>query len=94
MAIVVKMAFAGTSLDQYDAVMREAGLSGPGPHTLPGLRAHYAWEEEGDLQVLDVWETTAGFEESFSGRIQPAAQRAGIALHPVVKISPLHNSIP
>lgn len=94
MAVVVNITFPGNTLAQYDAVMKEAGLIDAKPDQLKGIRTHYAWEEDGNLHVLDIWDDADAFEPSFKRNIAPAAQRAGIELHPTVKISPLHNSIP
>lgn len=93
MAVVVHMIFAGNSLDNYDAVMREAGLVGVSADSIPGAQAHYAWSEDGHLNVLDIWDSAEQFQATLAATIAPAAERAGIQLQPEVRISPLHNSI-
>jgi hypothetical protein len=93
MAFVVDLTFPDGTLADYDAVMKESGLTGAGLDKIPGASAHYAWEEDGVLRILDIWESPEQFQANFANTIGPAAQRAGIELHPVIKISPLHYSI-
>lgn len=93
MAIIADIVAPGNTLAQYDAIMIEAGLAGPSPDKLKGLHAHYAWEESGNLRVLDIWESQQAFETNFARVIAPAAQRAGVKMQPEIKFAPLHNSI-
>ena len=93
MAVVATVTAEGTPLSEYDAIMKEAGLTGASADKIPHLRAHYAWEEDGSVHVLDVWDSAEAFQAFFGSTIGPAAARAGITMNPEVKISPLHASI-
>ena len=94
MAVVIDQTFTGMPLAQYDASMTEAGMAGATIDKLPGARAHYAWESDGNLRVLDVWDSQDASADYMSKVMMPAAKRLGIEVQPDIKISPLHNSIP
>jgi heme-degrading monooxygenase HmoA len=94
MAVVVEVTAPDSTIAEYEAIMREAGLWGVGIDEVPGARAHYAWEDNGGVHVIDVWESEEAFNDFFPATIVPAAQRAGIELHPKVSIFSRCNSIP
>jgi hypothetical protein len=93
MAVVVEITFPGTTLDQYDAIVAEAGLAGAGIDALPGARAHYAFSDGPDLRVIDIWDSPEAFKAFIETTIVPAAKRVGLALEPTIAIHPLHNSL-
>lgn len=94
MAIVVDVRAHGNTMADYEAIMKEAGLWGVGLDKVPGAHGHYAWEEDGGIHVIDIWESPEAFNAFFPATIVPAAERAGVTMHPEVKIFPLYNSIP
>ncbi len=93
MAVVVNISLEGTTNADYDAVMAEAGLIGASADQVPGLIAHYAFEENGSLRVVDIFESTEDWQAAMAEKIGPAAARAGIAINPAAIISELHNSM-
>lgn len=92
MAVVVDMVFDGQKLDTYDAVMAEADWGGSADQ-IPGLIAHYAFEQDGTLRVVDIWDSAEQWESWATGTIAAAAARAGITIKPTVTISELHASM-
>ena len=93
MAVVVNISFDGLTSADYDAVMTEAGLVGANADRIPGLIAHYAFEEDGNLRVVDIFETPEHWQAAVAETIGPAAGRAGVAINPVAIVSELHNSM-
>lgn len=93
MAVVVDITFPGSSIDMYDTLRQEAGLVGAGREKMPGVVAHYAWEDDEGFHTFGIWESAEHFQTLFASTIKPAAVRAGLDVHPVIKISPLHYSI-
>lgn len=93
MAVVVDMRFPGSKIAVYDAVMAETDLVGASADQVPGLIAHYAFEQDGSLRVIDIWETAEQWQAFSAGTIVPAATRAGLTIDPAVTISELHATI-
>ncbi|TXG80974.1 MAG: hypothetical protein E6R14_08390 [Thermomicrobiales bacterium] len=93
MAVVVNISFKDLTNADYDAVMAEAGLVGASADQVPGLIAHYAFEENGRLRVVDIFESAEDWQATMAEKIGPAAARAGVAVNPEAIISELHNSM-
>ena len=93
MAVVVDMTFADSTIADYDAVMTEAGLDGATIADIPGAIAHFAFEQDGSLRVIDVWESAEQWQSFTASTIGPAAARRGLVINPDVAISDVHNSI-
>ncbi len=93
MAVVVDMRFPGSKIAVYDAVMAETDLVGASADQVPGLIAHYAFEQDGSLRVIDIWETAEQWQAFSAGTIVSAATRAGLTIDPDVTISELHATI-
>lgn len=93
MAVVVDIRFDDMTVADYDAVMKEAGLVGASVDQVPGLIAHYAFEENGNLRVVDIFGHAEQWQTAMAETIGPAAARAGLTVNPKANISELHNSI-
>lgn len=93
MAVVVDMIFEGSTLADYDAVMAEASLDDATIADIPGAIAHFAFEQDGSLRVIDVWGSVEQWQAFSASTIGPAATRRGLTINPVVTISEVHNSI-
>ena len=93
MAVVVDVRFDDLTIKDYDAVMKEAGLVGANADQVLGLIAHYAFEEDGNLRVVDIFETAEHWQTSMAESIGPAAARAGVAVNPKANVTNLHNSM-
>lgn len=93
MAVVVDMIFADSTIANYDAVMTEAGLNGATVADIPGALAHFAFEQNGSLRIIDVWESADQWQSFTANTIGPAAARIGLTINPAVTILDVHNSI-
>ena len=88
MAIVVLQDFSGVTLEQYDQLTAQLNLGG---HSPQGNLIHTAGLVEGQLRVVDVWESESAFN-AFLAILGPLTQRAGVAA-PQVTIWPTHNML-
>lgn len=86
MAIVVLQDFAGVTLEQYDQVTEQLNLGGNSPQ---GNLFHTAGLVEGQLRVVDVWESESAFH-AFLAVLGPLTQGVGMAA-PQVTTWPTHN---
>jgi len=67
------MQFENTSLDKYDAVMKELGLKLDSNSNWPEeILSHTAGSAGSTLVVVDVWESEAGFSKYRETRLGPA----------------------
>jgi hypothetical protein len=82
MAQVLKMRWEGVKPEQYEALRPIARWESDPPE---GLVFHVAWFRDGGITVLDVWESSAQFDDFFSGRLLPAIQQIGIEGQPQTK---------
>ena len=62
----------GASLDDYEKVAAELGAENVAPD---GLLVHVAGEFEGDLQVIEVWDSQQQYERFRDGQLIPAMVR-------------------
>ena len=90
MPVAVRMIFRGATLEQYDKVLELMELT-PGGPTPPGALFHWASEADGDLLVVDVWETKEQYEQFAQEKIGPYAVQAGFQGPPEVKYHDVHN---
>jgi hypothetical protein len=86
MAIVIWQEFPGATLEQYDQVLEKLNLGG---HSPAGNLVHTAGLAEGNLRIVDVWESEDAFN-AFLGVLGPQAQAAGLT-PPKVTIWPVHS---
>jgi hypothetical protein len=90
MAVAVQMDFDGATLDQYDEICKNMGLTpkGPGP---AGAISHFAALTDTGLRVVDVWVTKEQFEKFAQEQIGPLSQKAGISGPPNMQFFEVHN---
>ena len=90
MAIAVEMVFPGATLAQYDQVLTKMGLT-PGGKAAPGGISHFAAEKDGDLYVVDVWESKEQFERFAQEQIGPYSREAGFPNEPQLRFYDVHS---
>ena len=90
MAVAVQMDFEGATLDQYDQICKNMGLTpkGPGP---AGAISHFATMTDSGLRVVDVWESREQFEKFAQEQIGPLSQEVGIEGQPTMQFFEVHN---
>lgn len=69
MAVSVHLTFNASTLEDYRAVMQELDFANNMPE---GLRTHYAWDQDGHLEIADVWDTPEQFQAFAEDRMGPA----------------------
>ena len=82
MAQVLKMRWEGFTPEQYDS-LRPIVLWETDPPQ--GLLSHVAWFRDGGITVLDVWESSAHFDDFFQERLMPGIQQIGAQGQPEMK---------
>jgi hypothetical protein len=65
------------SEQQADAILRELGLSN---RPAPGQMFHVEGTVNGNIRVVDVWESEEAFGQFMQERLGPAFQRAGVQM--------------
>jgi hypothetical protein len=90
MASVIMLEFEGATLDQYDQVMEKMDLGGKVPENAV---FHVAGQCDGDLRVIDVWESDEAFDRFAEERIGPLTAEVGIPNPPKVTRYPVHNTL-
>ncbi len=73
MAIVVLQDFPGGTTKQYDQITEQLNLGG---HSPEGNLFHTAGLVEGNLRIVDVWESESALS-TFMAVVQPLMQSAG-----------------
>jgi hypothetical protein len=63
----------GAGMTEYRAVERELG-----PEPRAGLRSHHAGVVDGELVVVDVWDSRADADRFAAERLFPAFERAEV----------------
>lgn len=81
MAIVVRFALSGASVEKYEEVHRRLEAAGAG--TPSGRLYHVSYGAEDDLQVIDVWESPEALA-AFGERLLPILQELGVTATPQV----------
>jgi hypothetical protein len=84
MAVAIQLDFAGATREQYDAVVKEMGLSSGGP-TPPGALFHWMSLTADGFRVVDVWETQEAFDHFAQTQIGPLSAKAGMTTPPVIQ---------
>ena len=90
MAIAIVMDFKGTSLDQYDQVVKLMELQ-PGGHGAPGSLFHWVTATDEGIRVTDVWDNRADFEKFAQEQIGPFSQQVGFAGPPEMTFHDVHS---
>lgn len=88
MAIMAIFHGKGFTQDTYDN-LRET-VNWEGHHPAGALFHAAAFDEEGDLHVVDIWDSPQELDAFVGGRLMPALQGLGVA-PPAVNIYPAHN---
>ena len=92
MAIVVLQDFPGGTLEQYDQVTAQLTAQlNLGGHTPQGNLFHVVGMVEGEMRVVDVWESESALN-AFLVVLRPLMQSAGMAA-PQVTTWPVHNML-
>jgi hypothetical protein len=82
MAQVLKMRWEGFTPEQYEALRPIVRWETEAPE---GLIFHVAWFRDGGITVLDVWESSAQFDDFLATRLNPGIQQLGIEGQPEIK---------
>jgi hypothetical protein len=95
MAVCMLAEFAGTTTNDYDAVMDKLGLARPGSTSANpwpvGLVSHMVGVSDGALYVVDVWSSQVTWETFLQENLIPAFQTTSIT-PPAVTLFSVHNS--
>jgi len=75
MAVVVKFAVVGMSIDKYEVALRQ--LEAAGADAPPGRLYHVSYGSRDNLQVIDVFDSPQSLE-AFGRTLQPILQELGI----------------
>jgi hypothetical protein len=81
-AQVLKMRWEGVAPEQYDAARGILDFDSDPP---VGLVFHVAWFRDGGITVVDVWESSALFDDFMQARLGPAIQQIGIEGQPELR---------
>ena len=82
MAQIMKMRWEGVTPEQYDALRPIARWETEPPD---GLHFHVAWFRDGGIVVMDVWESSAHFDDFMQSRLGPAIAQIGVEGQPEMK---------
>jgi hypothetical protein len=90
MAVAVVQEFDGGTLEQYDQIVRELGLTPGGPGA-PGGLFHWVTATDGGITVTDVWESAEQFQAFAQEHIGPLAAQVGVPSQPRITMYEVHN---
>ena len=88
-AVQVIMSFHEGTLEQYDKVTKELGLS-PGGAGPDGALFHTVCKTEWGIQVIDTWQNEDSFTNFLREQIRPALERTSVP-SPSVQIRPVYS---
>lgn len=88
MAILVQFKVTGATISKYEEVIRR--LTAMGLRIPDGQLYHVCYGDPNNLQVIDIFETSAQLE-AFGAKLAPILQEFGIEAVP--SMSPVHNII-
>jgi hypothetical protein len=78
MAVMLIGPVQGLDAETYDKINQEMGLSAG---NLPdGLISHTAAQSDGDMMIVDVWESMEKFESFMQGMLMPAMEKVGVQI--------------
>jgi hypothetical protein len=90
MAVLVELNFSGSTLDQYDEVLKKMGFT-PGGTGAPGGLFHNCMATDDGFRVIDTWVDQATFEKFSEEKIGPLSAEVGMTTPPEVTFTELHN---
>lgn len=73
MAVALRLDFSSFGLDDYDAICKALNFPADWPE---GLIVHGSTEVDGQLCVLDIWESRQQFDRFVGSRLQGAMGQA------------------
>jgi hypothetical protein len=80
MAVMLVGKVPGLDVDAYDKLNKEMGF--PDQNIPDGLISHTAGPADGDMMVVDVWESVEKFEDFMQNMLMPAMGKVGIEAPP------------
>ena len=90
MAIAVRLEFPGSTLQQYDEVIKRMGFKPKGPGA-PGGIFHWVAKTDNGIVVTDVWESREQFERFSEEQIRPHTAAVGVPGPPKITFFEVHN---
>jgi hypothetical protein len=79
MASVMQMRWKGVTKDQYEQLRALVRWENDHPD---GAIFHVAYFDDGDISVVDVWESPEHFQRFMDARLGPGVQQVGVAGQP------------
>jgi hypothetical protein len=77
MAVIMKQTLPpGVPIDMLDAVTEEMGVDKNPPD---GLIVHTHFEKDGEVRVIDMWETAEHYGKFLESRLMPAMSKVAAA---------------
>jgi hypothetical protein len=89
MALGIYFVHVGFTPEKYDEVIKELDAAGAG--SPKGRSSHFALEDDGAIQIFDVWESQEDFD-AFGKTLVPILTAHGVELT-APSISKVYNSI-
>ncbi len=89
MAVVSFVEFPNATIKQYDQVMKEMDM---GKATPPGALCHIAYEENGRLRVVNVWESEEDGDRFMREKLIPVWDKLGMG-RPHIRTYRVHNTL-
>jgi hypothetical protein len=84
----MSLRWKGVTPEQYDAVRKIIDWDN---HPIDGDLFHIAAFKDGELRVVDLWESPETFERFGEERLKPALAEAGLDGEPEIELYPAHN---
>jgi hypothetical protein len=91
MPVAVIQDFEGATLDQYDKIIEQMGITPGGKHSDPGCLFHWVTKTDDGLKVVDVWETRDQFDKFITAQVVPRSLEAGFPNPPQTTIHEVHT---
>lgn len=68
MAVLTKSLVSGMTREQYEGI---AAVLIDKLKAAPGFIAHYAWEQDGGMTVVEIWESAEQHDDWFDNNVKP-----------------------
>jgi hypothetical protein len=88
MPTVMSMRWKGVTPEQYEAGRKLIDWEGNRPD---GAMLHIATFADGELRVVDLWESPEQFNKFAESRLMPGVKQIGIEGEPEVELKEAHN---